>query len=216
MLLTKKQQKHNSHRNLPVKRTIRSWWGDSVLPWSLPISTHDFWNSKFWMPKVCKRGRTLPMLVRSSPNACCCQWMAAMAHTALPTERCASVWKCGCQRLLTKMWLSSSVKLEGKSLRLSILFAYWLRFYSHLFFKTETKPATKSLDRLSDSRFRRVSFVASCQQLAIDFGGTFYDHRNGPCEKEPLSFEGFEFQGPYTFNLHWRWWHHEILWNINL
>ena len=80
--------------NLPVKRTVRSWWEDSVLPWSLPIPTHDLWNSKFWMPKVCKRGRTLPMLVRSSPNACCCQWIAAMAHTALPTERCASVWKC--------------------------------------------------------------------------------------------------------------------------
>lgn len=77
-----------------------------------PVPTHDFLISKFWMPKVCKRGRTLPMLVRSSPNACCCQWMAAMAHTALPTERCASVWKCGCQRLFTKMWLSSSVICE--------------------------------------------------------------------------------------------------------
>ena len=92
----------------------------------------------------------------------------------------------------------SSVKLEENVSRFLFLFAYWLPF-SHRFWKTATKPTTKSLDRRLDSRFRRVSFVASCQQLAIHFGGTFYDHRNGPGEKEPLSFEGPEFQGPYTF-----------------
>lgn len=120
---------------------------DERIPVALvfTVPTHDFLTSKFWMPKVCKRGRTLPMLVRSSPKACCCQWMAAMAHTALPTERCALVWIClklpkavlkNVTLIICHLWnLKEKV---SRFLLFGLLIANFL-----IFWKTETKPATK-------------------------------------------------------------------------